>query len=57
MNKVTINNKEVKLPSTVVMPVAYAGVMAMMGVVAGTAIGLLTDGACIVKKLIDKVKK
>lgn len=57
MTKVTINNKEVKLPSTVVMPVAYAGIMAMFGVVAGTAMGLLTDGACIVKKLIDKVKK
>ena len=57
MNKVTINNKEVKLPSTVVMPVAYAGIMAMFGVVGGVVVGVLTDGADIVKKLIDKVKK
>lgn len=57
MNKVTINGKEVKLPNTVLMPVGYAGFMAMIGVVAGTAIGVLTDGANIVKKLVNKVKK
>ena len=57
MSKVTINNKDVKVPNTVVMPMALAGLGAVVGVMMGTVAGLMTDGACIVKKLIDKAKK
>ena len=57
MAKFTINNKETKLPATIVFPVAYAGLMAMFGVVGGVVVGALTDGADIVKKLINKTKK
>lgn len=57
MAKFEINGKKIKLPATVTMPVAYAGIMAMAGAGAGIAVGLATDGVCIVKKLINKVKK
>ena len=57
MAKFTINNKEVKLPATVVFPVAYAGITAMTGAALGLVVGVLTDGANIVKRLINKVKK
>ena len=57
MSKVKINNKEYNVPNTVVMPVAYAGFMAMVGVVAGIVMGVLTDGTHVVKKLFDKAKK
>lgn len=57
MGKIEVNGKKIKLPNTVTMPVAYAGIMAMWGTFIGIAVGLAADGCCIVKKAIDKIKK
>lgn len=57
MGKIEVNGKKIKLPNTVTMPVAYAGLMAMWGTFIGIAVGLATDGCYIVKKVFDKVKK
>ena len=57
MAKLTFNNKEIKAPNIVTMPIAMAGVMAMMGVVCGTVMGVIYDCDHIVRKIIKKMKK
>ena len=56
MAKLTFGNKEIKAPNIVTMPIAMAGVAAMMGVVCGTVMGAIYDCDHIIRKIIKKMK-